>query len=86
MLKVPSENIIFTSNFTSEEDLKLAMEMNVIINLDDYSLIDKLHKINNKFPKKIFFRLNPGIGKTNGEIYSNILEDQMQNWNIPKIY
>ena len=47
--------------------------MGVIINLDDYSLIDKLHKINNKFPKRIFFRLNPGIGKTNGETESNIL-------------
>ena len=73
MLKVEPNNIIFTSNYTSEEDLKLAMDMGVIINLDDYSLIDKLYKINNKFPKKIFFRLNPGVGKTNGETESNIL-------------
>jgi len=49
------------------------MDMGVIINLDDYSLIDKLYKINNNFPKKLFFRLNPGIGKTNGESESNIL-------------
>ena len=67
MLKINSENIIFTSNYTSKEDLKFAMEMGVIITLDDYSLIDKLYKINNIFPKKIFFRLNPGIGKTDGE-------------------
>ena len=73
MLKINSENIIFTSNYTSKEDLKFAMEMGVIINLDDYSLIDKLYKINNIFPKKIFFRLNPGIGKTDGETESNIL-------------
>jgi len=73
MLKINSDNIIFTSNYTSKEDLNLAMEMGVIINLDDYSLIDKLYKISNTFPKKIFFRLNPGIGKTNGESESNIL-------------
>jgi len=73
MLEVETNNIIFTSNYTSEEDLRLALEMGVIINLDDYSLIDKLYNINNDYPKKIFFRLNPGIGKTNGESESNIL-------------
>ena len=47
--------------------------MGGIINLDDYSLINKLYNIYNKFPNKIFFRLNPGIGNTNSIVKSNIL-------------
>ena len=34
-LDVPSEKIIFTSNYTSKDDLLLARKMNVMINLDD---------------------------------------------------
>ena len=70
---IDPKRIIFTSNYTSYEDLKLAYDMKVIINLDDYSLIDKLYNIYNKFPDCIFFRLNPGIGKTDTETKSNIL-------------
>ena len=72
-LKLDSNKIIFTSNYTSTEDLKYAFDMGVIINLDDYSLINKLYNIYNKFPEKIFFRLNPGIGNTDSVVKSNIL-------------
>ena len=72
-LKLNPNKIIFTSNYTSTEDLKYAYDMGVIINLDDYSLINKLYNIYNKFPNKIFFRLNPGIGNTNSIVKSNIL-------------
>ena len=71
--KLNPNKIIFTSNYTSTEDLKYAYDMGVIINLDDYSLINKLYNIYNKFPDKIFFRLNPGIGNTDSVVKSNIL-------------
>jgi diaminopimelate decarboxylase len=67
------KNIMFTSNYTSIEDLKIALDMNVIINLDDISLIKPLYNINNKMPEILFFRINPGIGKTDSETKSNIL-------------
>ena len=72
-LNIDPNKIIFTSNYTSMEDLRFAYDMGVIINLDDYSLINKLYNIYNKFPNKIFFRLNPGIGNTNSIVKSNIL-------------
>ena len=76
-LDVPSEKIIFTSNYTSKEDLLLARKMNVMINLDDYSLIDDLKDVCDEngldFPEFMFFRVNPGIGKTDSETKSNVL-------------
>ena len=97
MLNVDSKNIVFTSNYTSRDDLKLAQDMNVIINLDDYSLIRKLYDIYQKFPKTIFFRLNPGLGKTDTETKSNILggpeakfgispENIIKSYDLAKIY
>lgn len=77
MLKVPSDKIIMTSNYTSKEDLILARKMNVMINLDDSSLVKDLKDVcdENKlsFPEYLFFRVNPGIGKTNSETKSNVL-------------
>lgn len=73
ILSIPGNKIMFTSNYTSKEDLEYALKMNVIINLDDFSLIETLYNINNKLPKKIFFRYNPGIGKTDSETKSNVL-------------
>lgn len=76
-LDVPSEKIIFTSNYTSKEDLLLARKMNVMINLDDYSLIEDLKEVCEDngldFPEFMFFRVNPGIGKTDSETKSNVL-------------
>ena len=56
-LNVPSDKIIYTSNFTSEKDVKMACAHNVILNLDDISLIDFIPK--NKIPDTLSFRLNP---------------------------
>ncbi len=76
MLNVPGNKIMFTSNYTSDEDLTLALDIGAIINLDDITLVPKLFEIanlRNLWPKKLFFRYNPGIGKTNSETKSNIL-------------
>jgi len=51
----------------------LALDIGVIINLDDSILVDNLYSIYNKMPDKLFFRYNPGIGKTNSETVSNVL-------------
>ena len=72
-LGVSGENIMFTSNYTSKNDLKKALDINCIINLDDLSLVHDLNDVASQFPKLISFRLNPGIGKTHSETSSNIL-------------
>lgn len=76
-LDVSGDKIIFTSNYTSKEDLLLAREMNVQINLDDSSLVKDLKDVCNdnnlSFPEFLFFRVNPGIGTTNSETKSNVL-------------
>ena len=60
-----TDDIIYTSNFTSISDLVFALENNVLINLDSidglYNLIEavKLSKIN--IPETICFRYNPSV-------------------------
>ncbi len=67
-------DIMFTSSYTSKNDLKYALQLNANINLDDISLIDDLIDVNGgKMPTKICFRLNPAIGTTDSETQSNIL-------------
>lgn len=76
-LGVSGDKIIFTSNYTSKDDLLLARKMNVMINLDDKSLVKDLKDVCEKnslsFPEYLFFRVNPGIGTTNSETKSNVL-------------
>jgi diaminopimelate decarboxylase len=79
------EQIMFTSNYTSKDDLKLALELGAIINLDDISLIDDLVSLSplNQLPELICFRLNPGIGKTDSETVSNVLGGPDAKFGIP---
>jgi diaminopimelate decarboxylase len=70
MIGVEGESIMFTSNYTSKEDLAYALKLNAIINLDDISLIETLK---DTMPELICFRLNPGMGKTDSETKSNVL-------------
>ncbi len=50
------EQIMFTSNNTTQEQFAAAMELGAIINLDDISLLEKLSET----PELICFRYNPG--------------------------
>lgn len=79
------EQIMFTSNYTSKDDLKVALELGAIINLDDISLIDDLASLSplNQLPELLCFRLNPGIGKTDSETVSNILGGPDAKFGIP---
>jgi diaminopimelate decarboxylase len=72
MLGLSGESIMFTSNYTSKEDLQYAKNLKCIINLDDISLIDDLASLGS-LPELLSLRLNPGIGKTDSETNSNIL-------------
>ena len=74
-LYCPGHLVSFTSNFTSQEDLKYALATNANINLDDISLVDTLEEVafDSNFPEIISFRLNPGLGRTDSETKSNVL-------------
>ena len=70
------DDIMYTSNFTSEADLRLALQLNAIINIDDVSVLDTLLRVRGKqgCPSLLCFRLNPGVGKTASDgTQSNVL-------------
>lgn len=81
ILGVSGNEIMFTSNYTSKEDLKLALDMGVIINLDDVSLLSTLLEIGT--PYCLSFRLNPGMGKTESSTESNVLGGKDAKFGIP---
>jgi|688.fasta_scaffold154403_3 diaminopimelate decarboxylase len=82
-------DIMYTSNYTSINDLIDAMKNNVILNLDDIDILDNLQEALKEVPeylienKLISFRLNPNIGKTNSETKSNILGGSGSKFGIP---
>ena len=64
------EDIMFSGNFLSDEDLHQGIETGAVINLDDESLFPRLLKFG--VPEVISFRVNPGYGKSNvGEYVTN---------------
>jgi diaminopimelate decarboxylase len=65
------EDIMFSSNNTSDELFKLALaDGGCILNLDDITMIDKIQK----FPELICFRYNPGEIRTGNQIIGNPVE------------
>lgn len=78
---------MYTSNYTSRDDLLVAAQQGVIINLDDISLVDSLVALHNAhrctFPKRICFRLNPGLGRTDSETKSNELGGPNAKFGVP---
>jgi diaminopimelate decarboxylase len=81
-LGLRDSQIMFTSNYTSKEDLIFAKKLNAIINLDDISLLEDLRLLG-PMPELLCFRLNPGIGKTDSETISNILGGPAAKFGIP---
>ena len=72
-LGVPGSSVMYTSNYTSEEDLGTAFDMGAVINLDDISLVASLVAARGRCSELISFRLNPGLGRTDSETASNVL-------------
>lgn len=58
---IPQKSCIYTGNYESPEELKLALESGVHMNLDDLTSYDRLKRIG--LPEEISFRLNPGFGR-----------------------
>ncbi|MDD3428644.1 MAG: diaminopimelate decarboxylase [Oscillospiraceae bacterium] len=54
------EDIMFSSNVTPAEDMKLAFELGANINLDDITHIEFLERVAGKIPETICCRYNPG--------------------------
>jgi diaminopimelate decarboxylase len=67
MVGVSGESIMFTSNNTPVREYQRAKELGAIINLDDRTHIDYLHK-HVGLPDLISFRLNPGSALAGSEI------------------
>lgn len=72
---VQGGDILFTSNYTQESDLRHAIKAGAIINLDDITLLDSIENICDtggecskdkklRIPELLSFRLNPGVGHT----------------------
>ena len=65
------EDIMFTSNNTTQEEfLMAAAEGGCILNLDDISLVAKVPE----FPEQVCFRYNPGPRRTGNVIIGNPVE------------
>ncbi len=62
-LGLSGQDIIFSGNFLSDEDIKTGIENNVLFNLDDISLLPRVLAFGQ--PEVLSFRINPGIGKSN---------------------
>jgi diaminopimelate decarboxylase len=54
-------DLLYTGNYTSDSDLKAALEKGIIMNLDDIGIAERLFKIGT--PPIISFRVNPGMGE-----------------------
>ena len=64
------ENIMFSGNFLSDDDIRQGLESGVVFNLDDESILPRLLKFGT--PEIVSFRVNPGYGKSNvGEYVTN---------------
>lgn len=60
-LGIPPDLCLYTGNYESEQELRLALDSGVHLNLDDASSYDRLRRIG--LPEEISFRLNPGFGR-----------------------
>lgn len=63
-------DIMFTSNNTSQAELRAATEFGCILNLDDSTMIDKV----DEFPELVCFRYNPGHEREGCQLLGNPLE------------
>ncbi len=60
-LGLGGEDVMFSGNFLSDDDVKQGLESGVIFNLDDISLLPRVLKFGT--PELLSFRVNPGYGQ-----------------------
>jgi diaminopimelate decarboxylase len=64
------EDVMFSGNFLSDEDISQGLDSGVIFNLDDISILPRVLK--QSVPEILSFRINPGYGRSNvGEYVTN---------------
>ena len=69
-LGLGGDDVMFSGNFLSDEDIRQGLESGVIFNLDDISLLPRVLKFGK--PDRISFRVNPGYGKSDvGDFVTN---------------
>ena len=69
-LGLGGEDVMFSGNYLSDEDIRQGLESGVIFNLDDIALLPRVLRY--KRPDIICFRVNPGYGRSNvGEYVTN---------------
>ena len=64
------EDVMFSGNFLSDDDIAIGLKSGVIFNLDDPSILPRVLKQGT--PEILSFRVNPGYGKSNvGDFVTN---------------
>lgn len=64
------EDVMFSGNFLSDQDIKGGLRSGVIFNLDDLSILPRVLKFGR--PELLSFRVNPGYGKSEvGDFVTN---------------
>lgn len=79
------ENIVFTSNDTPAEEYQKAKELGAIINLDDISHIEFLHKVAG-IPELVSFRYNPGSLRKGGNAIIGNPEEAKYGVTKPQLF
>ncbi len=69
-LGLGGENVMFSGNFLSDEDIRKGLDSGVIFNLDDIATLRRVLQFGK--PEIMSFRVNPGYGRSNvGEFVTN---------------
>ncbi len=69
-LGLGGEDVMFSGNFLSDDDIRQGLESGVIFNLDDIALLPRVLKIGT--PEIMSFRVNPGYGQSEvGDFVTN---------------
>lgn len=69
-LGLGGDNVMFSGNFLSDDDIRQGLDSGVIFNLDDISTLPRVLKFGK--PDRISFRVNPGYGKSEvGDFVTN---------------
>ncbi len=69
-LGIDGEDVVFSGNYLSDDDIEQGLSSGVIFNLDDVSLLERLLRIGK--PEILSFRVNPGYGRSNvGDFVTN---------------
>lgn len=70
---------MYTGNYTTEKEFEFVLEKDLILNLDDVSMLPTVAKLG--MPETLSFRVNPGVGKATLE--SNVFAGPDAKYGVP---